>query len=175
MLFTCFQNSMLLLINGFTFNIMNIQNNRSLEFEWVSMLAPFIRSVNDWKFPWLRNIFVKFFQDWLNSVQWCQGNFTKNAGQKMFILISWQTHEGLKIHVNYSIIEATQFLLWHQVKYVLTESFCQDALKNWLGRQRSLRRRKVIQVWLTLGVATMLLEAKSISNQSLMVLIAWLP
>ena len=57
------------------------------------------------------------------------------------MFISWQTYEGLKISVN-SIIEATQFLLWHQVKYVLTEGFCQNSLENLLGRQRSLGPRK---------------------------------
>ena len=67
--YTSFQNSMFLFINGLIFDIMNIQNNQSLEFEWVPMLAPFIRSVNDSRFPWLRNVFVKSFQDWLNSVQ----------------------------------------------------------------------------------------------------------
>ena len=67
--YTSFQNSMLLFINGLIFDIMNIQNNQSLEFEWVSMLAPCIRSVNDWSFPWLCNVFVKSFQDWLNSLQ----------------------------------------------------------------------------------------------------------
>ena len=40
------------------------------------------------------------------------------------------------------IIEGIQFLLWHQVKYVLTERFCQDPLENWFGRQRSLGLRK---------------------------------
>ena len=48
----------------------------------------------------------------------------------------------MKISVNYLIIEATQFLIWHQVKYVLTEHFCQDPLENWFGSQRSLRSRK---------------------------------
>ena len=67
--YTSFQNSMFLFINGLTFDIMNIQNNQSLESEWVPMLPPFIRSVNDWRFPWLCNVFVKSFQDWLNSVQ----------------------------------------------------------------------------------------------------------
>ena len=67
--YTSSQNSMLLFINGLIFDIMNIQNNQSLEFEWVPMLAPFIRSANDWRFPWLRNVFVKSFQDWLNPVQ----------------------------------------------------------------------------------------------------------
>ena len=53
------------------------------------MLAPF-RSVNDQSFSWLRNVFPKLFQDWLNSVQKRQGNFEReNAGQKMFI--SWGT------------------------------------------------------------------------------------
>ena len=95
--YTSFQNSTLLFINGLIFDIMNIQNNQSLEFEWIPMLAP-LRSVNDRRFSWLRNVFLKSFQDWLNSVQQCQGNFTKDAGQKMFI--SWQTYEGLKISVN---------------------------------------------------------------------------
>ena len=45
--YTYFQNSKLLFINRFIFDIMNIQNNHSLEFELVPMLAPFIRSVND--------------------------------------------------------------------------------------------------------------------------------
>ena len=67
--YTSFQNSMLLFINGFIFDIMNIQNNHSLESEWVPMLAPFIRSVNDWRFPWFHNVCVKSFQDWLNFVQ----------------------------------------------------------------------------------------------------------
>ena len=58
--YTSFENSMLLFINGLIFDIVNIQNNQSLEFEWVSMLAPFVRSVN---------VFVKSFQDWPNSVQ----------------------------------------------------------------------------------------------------------
>ena len=57
------------------------------------------------------------------------------------MFISWQTHEGLKISVN-SVIEATQFLLWHQVKYVPRERFCQDLLENSFGKQRSLGSRK---------------------------------
>ena len=65
--------------------------------------------------------------------------FTKDAGQKMFI--SWQIYEGLTTSGN-SVVEATQFLLGHQVKYVLTERFCQDPLENWFGRQRSLGSRK---------------------------------
>ena len=47
--YTSFQNSTLLFINGLIFDIMNIQNNQSLEFEWIPMLAP-LRSVSDWRF-----------------------------------------------------------------------------------------------------------------------------
>ena len=72
---------------------MNIRNTLSHEFEQKPMLAPFT-SVNDQRFLWLPNAFLKYFQDWLNSVEQRQGNFTKDARQKMFI--SWQTYEGLK-------------------------------------------------------------------------------
>ena len=67
-----------------------------------------LRSVNDQRFSWFSNVFLKSFQDWVNSVQQHQGNFTKDAGHEIFI--SWQTCEGLKISVN-SIIEDIQFVL----------------------------------------------------------------
>ena len=85
-----------------SFDIMNIRNMQSQEFEQKPILAPFT-SVNDPRFLLLRNVFLKYFQDWLNSVEQHQGNFTKDARQKMFI--SSQTYEGLKITVN-SITEA---------------------------------------------------------------------
>ena len=59
-IYTSFQNSTFLFINGLIFDIMNIRNNQSLEFEWISMLGP-IRSVNDWRISWLRNAFLKSF------------------------------------------------------------------------------------------------------------------
>ena len=63
----------------------------SNEFERKLLLAPFT-SVNDPRFSWLRNVFLKYFQDWLNFVEQRQGNFTKDARQKKFI--SSQTYEG---------------------------------------------------------------------------------
>ena len=83
--YTSCQSSTLLFINGLILGIMNIQNNQSLEFEWKPMLAPLI-SVTDQRFSWLHNIFLNSFRDWPNSVQQRQGNFTKDADQKMFIL-----------------------------------------------------------------------------------------
>ena len=84
--YTSCLNSALLLINGLIFDIMNTQNNQSLEFEWKPMLTP-LRSVNDQRFSWLCNVFLKLFQDCLNSVQKRQGNLERDAGQKLFI--SW--------------------------------------------------------------------------------------
>ena len=56
-----FQNSTLLFIYWLIFDVINIQNNQSLEFEWIPMLAP-LRSVNDWRLSWLRNfqVFPRF-------------------------------------------------------------------------------------------------------------------
>ena len=72
---TSCQNSMLLFINALIFYIMNIQNNQSHEFERKPMPAP-LRSVNDWRYSWLCNVFLKSLQDWLNSVQQRYQNFT---------------------------------------------------------------------------------------------------
>ena len=57
------------------------------------------------------------------------------------MFISSKTYEELKRTVN-SVIEAAQFLLQHQVKYVLTKRFCKDPLENYFGRQISLGLRK---------------------------------
>ena len=91
------------------------------------------------RFWWLCNVSLQYLQDWLNSVEQRQGNFTKDARQKMFL--SMQTYEGLKTNVN-SIIEATQFHLQYQVKYVLTVCLCRDPIKNYFDRQRSIGSSK---------------------------------
>ena len=165
--YTSFQNSTLLFINGLIFDIMNIQNNQSLEFEWIPMLAP-LRSVNDRRFSWLRNVFLKSFQDWLNSVQQCQGNFTKDAGQKMFI--SWQIYEGLKIGLNKSL-KLPNFFFDIRLSMYWQNAFVKILSKTCLIGKDLWDRGKIIQVWLTLDITIMLLETKNISNQSLMVML----
>ena len=120
------------------FDIMNIRHIHSHEFEQKPSLIPF-SSVDDPRFSWLRNVFLQYFEDWLTSIEQREGNFTKKDKNRMFI--SRETHEGLKITVN-SIIEATQFLLQHEVKYVITERFCQDPLENYFGKKRASGARK---------------------------------
>ena len=69
---------------GCLFDVMNIRNTQFHEFQWRPLLAP-LTSVNDPRFSWLCNVFLKYFLDWLNSVGQRQGSFTKDARQKMFI------------------------------------------------------------------------------------------
>ena len=76
--YTSFQNSSLLLIDGLIFDIMNIQNNQSLEFEWIPMLAP-CRSVNDWRFLWLSLMFSLS----LFKIGWILFSNVKETLQKM--------------------------------------------------------------------------------------------
>ena len=85
--FTSFQNSTLLQWIDFWHHE---HSKQPFSWIWMNTNLASLRSVNGWRFSWLCNV----FQDWLNSVQQCQGNFTKHADQKMFI--SWQTYEGLK-------------------------------------------------------------------------------
>ena len=125
------------LMDGF-FDIMNIRYIQSHEFERKPFLAPFT-SVNDDRFCWLQNVFLKYFEDWLTSTEQRPGNFSRNACSNMFF--SWQTFVGLKITVH-SIIEAVKFLLQHHVKYVLAERFCQHPLENYFGQQRAIGARK---------------------------------
>ena len=119
------------------FDIVNIRSTDAHDYELKPFLAPF-SSINDPRFSWLRNVFLQYFTDWLISIEERHGNFTKNAKNNMFI--SHQTYEGLKITVN-SIIESVKFLLQNDVKFVLTERFCQDPLENYFGHQRSLGRK----------------------------------
>ena len=64
------------------FDIIDIRNTQSHEFEQKIMLATF-RSVNHRMFLWFHNVFFKSFQDWLNSVQQhIPGNFAKDADRK---------------------------------------------------------------------------------------------
>ena len=91
------------------------------------MLAP-LSSVNDRMFSWLDNVFLMSFQD------------SNGILQKM--LARGCLYHGKHMKGKLLIIETTQFLLCHQVKYALTERFCQDPLESSFGRQRSLGSRK---------------------------------
>ena len=115
------------------FDIMYVSRTTASSHELKPFNAPF-SSTNDPRFSWLKNQFLKYFEDWLRSIEERPGAYTKSEKQKMFILS--QTYEGVKITV-YSVIELVMFLIMHKVSYWLTERFCQDPLENYIGKQRS--------------------------------------
>lgn len=120
------------------FDIMNIRNTK----ECITKAKPFLKeftSENDLRLYWLTNVFLKYFEDWLQSIENRPGNFTANAKNNMFL--SPQTYEGIKITV-YSTVELIKYLLSNGVPYVLTERLCQDPLENYFGRQRACGGRK---------------------------------
>eukprot|EP00112_Aurelia_sp_Birch-Aquarium-sp1_P016687 Seg3808.2 transcript_id=Seg3808.2/GoldUCD/mRNA.D3Y31 product="DNA transposase THAP9" pseudo=true protein_id=Seg3808.2/GoldUCD/D3Y31 len=126
-----------LMMDGF-FDCVNVRNSAECIKKQKPFLKPF-SSVDDERFVWLKEIFLKYFSDWLQSINTREGNFSKGDRGNMFI--SWQTYEGLQL-TTHSVIELTKYLLSHGVPYVLTERFCQDPLENYFGRQRSMGRRK---------------------------------
>ena len=102
-----------LLMNSF-FDIMNIRNIQSHKFERKPFLDSFT-SVNHNRFGWLQNVFLKYFEDWLTSIEQRPGNFSRNARSNMFI--SCQTSVGLKITVHLIIeASATSFQIYFDGK-----------------------------------------------------------
>ena len=120
------------------FDIINVSSTTALSRELKPFNAPF-SSIDDPRFSWLKNQFLKYFKDWLRSIEERPGAYKKSQKQKM--LISSQTYESVKITVH-SVIELLKFLIIHKVSYVLTKRFCQDPLENNFGKQRSSGARK---------------------------------
>ena len=96
-----------------------IRDINSHKSELKPSLLPFSR-VDDPRFSWLQNFFLQYLEDWLAYIEQSPGSFSRFAKSK--VLMTQQTYEGFKITVN-SIIEAVQFLLQHEVSYILTERF----------------------------------------------------
>lgn len=102
---------------------------------------PFIRpysSPEDERLTWMKEVLLKYLNDWKESTLARDGNFSSDDRAKMFL--SSQTYEGLKISV-YSHTEVITFLLAQGFQYVLTERFMQDVLEDYFGHQREQGRR----------------------------------
>ena len=78
------------------FDCCNVRNTKEGEYKRKEFLKPYA-NIDDERFHWLENIFLKYFPDWKENIQIRPGNFNIiiNAKSKMFL--SWQTHEGLII------------------------------------------------------------------------------
>lgn len=116
------------------FDIMNIRNLDEGQRKNKDNLKPFT-NINDPRFVWLIENFLKYFDEWKVAIENRPGNFTKNAKSRMFI--SWQSFEGLQMTV-YSMIEVTRYLLQNGFRYVMTNRFCQDPVEEFFGCQRKM-------------------------------------
>ena len=88
---------------------------------------PFVeryKHLNEFRFSWLKNDVLQYFEHWLHSIENRPGTFSKEKRAKMFI--ARPSYEGLKITVH-STIELVQFILKAGVPYVLTGKFIQDS------------------------------------------------
>ena len=88
---------------------------------------------DDPRLSWLENDFLTYFQEWKDSVQNRQGNFTPH--QKASMQLSHQTITGIHISV-LSIVECTRFLLQKGMPFVRTAIFNQDPLEGHFGHYR---------------------------------------
>ena len=118
------------------FDVMNVRNPEESRQKLKVDSRPY-KDVNDERFDWLVNVFLKYFDDWKNKIDSIPG-LSDTEKERMFI--SRQTMEGLKITV-YSMIQCTKFLLQSGMSYVLTEKFCQDFLELFFGLQRACGSR----------------------------------
>ena len=126
-----------ILIDKF-FDIANIRSLQESKRELKPYRAPF-QDIDDERFIWLKDEFLKYFRDWVSSINSRQGKFKQKDRNSMFL--SQQTCDGLKITVN-SLVEVTQFLLKSNVPYILTERFSQDPRENYFGHQHSMGSRR---------------------------------
>ena len=80
-----------LLMDSF-FDIMNICNIQSHVFKRKPFLPPFT-SVNDDRFGWLQNVFLKYFEDWLTSIL----NNVLVISQEMLVVICLSLGKHLRV------------------------------------------------------------------------------
>ena len=116
------------------FDRLNVSNTTEYKTKQKPFLKPYT-DINDDRFTWLIDVFLRYFADWKQSTVNRPGKFDDTAHSNMFI--SHQTYEGLQI-TSMSIVE----LLSSGVPYALTERFCQAPLEKYFGRQTAINGRK---------------------------------
>jgi hypothetical protein len=110
------------MMNDF-FDCTNVRSLREHERKRNELIKPYT-AVDDDRFCWLRDVFLKYLENWKRST-------IERAGQ-----YSADDREGLQISVH-SHVEAIQFLLQQGFQYVLSERFMQDVLEDYFGHQRA--------------------------------------
>ena len=109
------------------YDALNVRNTSKGDRKCKSFLKPY-RNIDDPRFDWLQNVFLKYLSDWKENIEERPGQFTLNAKDRMFI--SLQIHEGIQISVH-SVTEATKYLLAQGMEFVFTERFNQDCVEEY--------------------------------------------
>ena len=109
------------------YDALNVRNTSKGDRKCKSFLKPY-RNIDDPRFDWLQNVFLKYLSDWKENIEERPGQFTLNAKDRMFI--SLQIHEGIQISVHL-VTEATKYLLAQGMEFVFTERFNQDCVEEY--------------------------------------------
>ncbi|CAB4003821.1 Hypothetical predicted protein [Paramuricea clavata] len=120
------------MMNDF-FDCTNVRSLCEHERKRNDLIKPYT-AVDDDRFDWLHDVFLKYLENWKRSTLERAGQYSADDRGKMFL--SSQTHEGLQIAVH-SCVEAIQFLLQQGFQYVLSERFMQNVLEDYFGHQRA--------------------------------------
>ena len=75
------------------FDIMNVSSTTASSRELKPFNAPF-SSTDDPRFSWLKNQFLKYFEDWLRSVEERPGAYTKSEKQNVYIITNIRRSEN---------------------------------------------------------------------------------
>ena len=115
------------------FDCLNVRNLNEGQQKRKDNLKPFT-DPNDPRLDYLTDDFLKYFEDWKQSVEARPGEFSKT--QKNQMQLSYQTLEGFRITVR-SVVECTRLLLRKGMPFVLTERFNQDPIEQHFGIHRT--------------------------------------
>ena len=130
------------------FDCLNVKSTKEGDYSRNEFLKQYTTE-NDSRFDWLQDRLchilisgnIIFYRD-LQTLQ-------PMLGKKIFV--SRQTHDGIQIRC-YSVIEATKYLLKDGFQFVLAETFCQDVLEEYFGRQwgywSKKRQANSFSIWL---------------------------
>ena len=107
------------MVNDF-FDCANVRSTSEHETKRNERIKPYT-SPEDERLIWMKDTFLKFLEDWKQSIQGREGQFTAAEREKMFL--SNQTYEGFKISVN-SHVEAIKEApySWFSLKHFLYRS-----------------------------------------------------
>lgn len=131
------------------FDIFNVKNN----IEYISSSKPFLRPFScfdDSRLSWLSDVFLRYFENWRDSIEKREGHFSLSDKRKMFI--SHQTYLGIIMNVR-SLTGLVSYILRHKNDHIydnsnediqdflLTGKISQDCTEENFGKHRSVGRR----------------------------------